>query len=57
MTFYLQSNKEGRVFIDKRMHVCNVKIREIEAPTWRDARETVHEFEFEKRDGYGWFIC
>ena len=57
MTFYLQSNKEGRVFIDKRMHVGNVKIREIEAPTWRDARETVHEFEFEKRDGYGWFIC
>ena len=56
MTFYLQHNKEGRVFLDKREHASHTTIRTIKASSWREARETIHEFEFDKVDGYGWFL-
>lgn len=56
MTFYLQHNDEGRVVLDTRLHAKNTHIRDINASSWREARETIHEFEFDNVDGYGWFL-
>ena len=56
MTFYLQHNKEGRVFIDKREHASHTTIRAIDAATWGDARNNISDYEFDKVDGYGWFL-
>lgn len=55
MTFVLQSNKEGRVILDKHLHLGNAQIREIEASSWIEARASIHEFEFVRSEGYGWF--
>lgn len=56
MTFYLQHNEKGRVLIDKREHASHTTIRTIEASTWIEARNTISEYEFDKVDGYGWFL-
>ena len=56
MTFVLQSDKDGRVILDKRLHMNNVRIRDIEAPSWKEARASISEYEFNKVDGYGWFV-
>ena len=56
MTFVLQSNKDGRVILDKRLHMNNVRIRDIEASSWKEARASISEYEFNKVDGYGWFV-
>ncbi len=56
MTFILQHNKEGRVFIDTRLRTDHAKIRDIDAATWQDARYSIHELEFSYVAGYGWFV-
>ncbi len=56
MTFYLQHNKEGRVFIDKREHASHTTIRAIDAASWGDTRDTISDYEFDKVEGYGWFL-
>ena len=56
MTFYLQHNKEGRVFIDKREHARHITIRAIDAASWGDARDKISDYEFDKVEGYGWFL-
>ena len=56
MTFYLQHNKEGCVLIDKREHASHTTIRAIDAASWGDARDTVSDYEFDKVEGYGWFL-
>ena len=56
MTFYLQHNKEGRVLIDKREHASHTTIRAIDAASWSDARDKISDYEFDKVDGYGWFL-
>ena len=56
MTFYLQHNKEGRVLIDKREHASHTTIRAIDAASWGDARDTISNYEFDKVEGYGWFL-
>ena len=56
MTFYLQHNKEGRVLIDKREHASHTTIRTIDAASWGDARDTISDYEFDKVEGYGWFL-
>ena len=56
MTFYLQHNKEGRVFIDKREHASHTTIRAIDAVSWGDARDKISDYEFDKVEGYGWFL-
>ena len=56
MTFYLEHNKEGRVFIDKREHASHTTIRAIDAASWGDARDKISDYEFDKVEGYGWFL-
>ena len=56
MTFYLQHNKEGRVFIDKRKRASHTIIRAIDANSWVEARNSVSDYEFDKVEGYGWFL-
>ena len=56
MTFYLQHNKEGRVLIDKREHASHTTIRAIDGASWGDARDTISDYEFDKVEGYGWFL-
>ena len=56
MKFYLQHNKECRVFIDKREHASHTTIRSIDAASWGDARDTISDYEFDKVEGYGWFL-
>ena len=56
MTFYLQHNKEGRVFIDKREHASHTTIRAIDAASWGDAHDKISDYEFDKVEGYGWFL-
>jgi len=56
MTFYVQHNVNGRVFIDTRPHLTAMQIETIEADNWYTARLQVNEWGFDKIDGYGWFI-
>ena len=56
MTFYLQHNSHGRVFIDTRQHITAHAIETIEASSWIAARYEVNELGFDKVDGYGWFL-
>ena len=56
MTFYLQHNNKGRVFIDTREHTSHTTIRTIDAGSWIEARNSISEYEFDKVEGYGWFI-
>ncbi len=55
MTFVLYRGSENRVILGAELPKGGVLIREIEAPHWGAARETIHELEFEHRPGYGWF--
>jgi len=52
--YYLQHNKEQRVFIDKELHRGHTLIRELPADTWLDARSQVLDYEFEYRKGWGY---
>jgi hypothetical protein len=55
MTFFVQHNS-GRVFIDTRLHITSTSIEEIEADSFIEARLLLNELEFDKVDGYGWFL-
>lgn len=56
MTFFVQHNNSGRVFIDTRLHITSTPIEEIEADSFIEARLQLNELEFDKVDGYGWFL-
>lgn len=53
--FHLQHNKYGRVMLDEELVKGNEVIRTIQAKDWGDARATIEHYEFEERDGYGFF--
>jgi len=50
--YYLSINKDGRVVLDTKEH--GLLIRTIEAKSWLDARFTIHELEFEQKEGHGY---
>lgn len=50
-TYYLQ-NRKGRVVLDSKLD--GDLIREIPAESWINARYTIHELEFERREGHGY---
>lgn len=55
-TYQLQQLECGRVVLhDKNIRHSTV-IRTIEAASWLDAREQIHWAEFQKRDGYGYYV-
>lgn len=52
--YYLQHNKEQRVFIDKELNRGHTLIRTLPADTWADARSQVEHYEFEHKKGHGY---
>lgn len=55
MTFYLQCNPSGRVFLSPTNSPSSVVIQTIEAKDWMSARSQVQDFAFNHVEGYGWF--
>lgn len=57
-TFYLYANKSNRVILNKTAPDWKTAtpIRTIEAPSWLEARTSVKEYEFERKEGCGYFL-
>lgn len=52
MNIYYLQVRNGRVVLDFALK--GDLIREILASNWIEARYTIHEFEFERREGHGY---
>jgi len=56
MKYYLQKNKQGRVFLSETLEEKKGLLEEIDAPDWITARSYVSEEGLIQRPGYGWFV-
>jgi len=56
MTFYLQRNPSGRVFLSPTHCPSNPVIHTIEAIDWLSDRSQVQDLTFNHVEGYGWYM-